>query len=168
MKRVAFILILVSCFACKTTREATRIDERAKLETMRNESRQKETSSTASGSFSQTTEAETNKETRLSGGSLHLSPPDSTGKQFPTVISWYGSNTTETSKITRETIANIEERLNSIESRFLSIEEELQTKTESETVSKTGFTFFEKTGLATLLLLIIVYAVIKWCLKIKK
>jgi hypothetical protein len=170
MKKTALILLLVSFFACKTTRETTKIGGRAQSETTLEASGQRETSSVSSGSFTQNTEATTDKETRLSGGSVQLSPPDSTGKQFPTVINWYNSNTAETSKITSDIKAMFEQKINSLENQILLLNEKLQTKTESETVSKTGFTFLEKTGMSAigLLLLIIAYTVIKWYLKIKK
>ncbi len=170
MKQTALIILLVSFFACKTTRETNKIDERTKSESTLEASGQRETGSTFSGSFSQNTEAETNRETRQNGGSVHLSPPDSAGKQFPTVINWYNSHTAETGRITGDIKAVFDEKINLLESHILSLEEKLQTQTDSQTVSKTGFTFLEKTGFAALglLLLIIVYAVIKWYLRIKK
>ena len=170
MKKTALILILVSFFACKTTRETTKIEERTHSEATLKANGQRETSGVSSGSFSQNTEAITDKETRLSGGSVQLSPPDSTGKQFPTAINWYNSNIAETSKITSDIKALFEEKINTLETRLLSLEKKLQTKTESKTVSKTGFTFLEKTGLAAIaiLFLMVVFFLIKWYLKIKK
>jgi len=170
MKKLALIIILVSFFACKTTRETTKIDERTKSEATLEISGQRETGSVASGSFSQNMEAVAGKEISLNGGSMFLSPPDSTGKQFPTIINWYNSNTTETSKITSEIKSLFEERINSLENQIVSLNEKLQTKTESETVSKKGFTWIEKTGMAAigLLFLIIVFTAVKWHLKIRK
>jgi len=170
MKKTALILLLVSFFACKTTRETTKIGERTQSETTLEASGQRETGSVSSGSFTQSTEAIMDKETRLSGGSVQLSPPDSTGKQFPTVINWYNSNTTETSKMVSDIRAAFEEKINSLESQILSLKEKSQTETKSEMVTKTGFTSLEKAGLLAfgILFLTIVYMVVKWYLKFRK
>lgn len=164
------IIILVSFFACKTKERVSNIDVRATQETLLEESGQRETSGNVSGSMSAVSETSTDRQENQSGGSVHLSVPDSLGKQHPTVINWYSNEIVETSKITAEIKAEFQQIIETLESQISELNSKTEQQNEEQTVSKTGFTFLEKTGFVAIGLLILIagYTILKWYLKIRK
>jgi hypothetical protein len=164
-------IALLFCLSCRTVRNSgtnTQNENKTDVSLSQQDTRigSEETSVAISGK----TEAQTERTKRQSGGSVQLSPPDSTGTQYPVVINRYKNETLETGKIIAEIEATLQQQIEENEKKILELREKLELQSKEKTVSKTGFTFIEKIGFAAsgLLLLIVIFTVVKWLLKFRK
>jgi hypothetical protein len=134
---------------------------------------QRKKSIDTSGSASEKSELLMERTERQSGGSVQLSPPDSTGAQYPVVVNWYSSDIDETARIMAEMEMTLRQKMEEDERRSLELQERmeaLEVLERERKTSKSGFTFLEKIGFITtgLLVLIVLFTLIKWCLKSRK
>jgi hypothetical protein len=107
---------------------------------------------------------QTERTERQSGGSVQLSPPDSTGTQYPVVINWYKNDVDQTKKTVDEMQAFLQQKMEETEKRLLELRENSEHESKEKTVSNTGYTFLEKTGFVAggLLILTVIFMLIKW------
>jgi uncharacterized protein YktA (UPF0223 family) len=134
--------------------------------------RQQETvqsTETAQAIISEKTEAETNRNEKQSGGSMQLSPPDSTGKQHPIFINWYNNEIVETSKIRAEIEAVFNQKIETLEQKITELEQQIEKKTEQKQLSKWQEWQIKGFRICFLLIFLIgIYAAFKGYLKLKK
>jgi len=169
-KTVILILLLLSFFACKTRKAETDMDRSKQSETSLVESGQREKSGDVSGSASVKTEMQTERTEHRTGGSIHLSDPDSAGVQYPVVIEWYSNEIAETSKESSEIEALYQQRIKTLEKEKRALQQQLELEINEKTVTKSGFTFLEKTGIVAIAIIVlyIIFRTIKFYLKFRK
>ena len=163
-----FLVLLIGffLFSCKTTQ--TKTSDKTTIKTVQTIEEQDSGRSTTDTKAAGTVETNLQKNERENSYYILFYPPDSTGKQYPQEIG--GTNKEVATNLTSrsEWELSINSRFEYLFGKIENLEQQISGQ--SKTTEKTGFTWLEKTGLVTigLLLLIIIYTVIKWSLKIKK
>jgi len=165
------MIALLFCLSCKTIRNSELNTQNAsKTDVSLSQQDTRTGSGETSVAITGKAETQTERTERQSGGSVQLSPPDSTGAQYPVLINWYKNESIEINKMIAELEVFFRQQLEMYEKQITELREKFESQSKEKTVSKTGFTFFEKIGFTAIgaLVLIVVFFLIKWYLKRKK
>ncbi|MDR3326902.1 MAG: hypothetical protein LBT04_02020 [Prevotellaceae bacterium] len=104
---------------------------------------------------------------RQTGGSVLLSAPDSTGKQYPLKIKWYDNNMNEKINATKLMEEQLQLKINSLEVQLVDLEQKTNFEEIEKTSTKIGLTFLEKIGIGAIIVLVltVIFIVFKFYLK---
>jgi cell division protein FtsL len=171
-KTLLITMILSILFlSCRTIEKATSSHTTGTEDTRISSHEQKEENSELSSTLQAKTESSLQKTERENSYYIRFFPPDSTGKQPVQEVG--GSNKEAFTDFTSRTEweLSVKSQLDYLFTKTDQLEQQIVEKTTitEKTVSKTGFTFLEKIGLAAigLFVLIVVFIVVKWRLSIR-
>ena len=159
-----FVLVLMAgCSVQKSTKssEATQSQTNISANSQTETNSEKTTTSQFIGAGSVDLEIDENEI------NIKLSPPDSTGAQYPIDITVKGKKLNLKAKKETESNKQTTEKSNTNEQNNTNLQQNNNTKTDIKTDTKIGLSLLEKIGIGAviLLVLIVVYFVVKWYLK---
>lgn len=164
-------MTLLLCLSCKPTERSTASTSTSTTDTSLTQQDIRKGSEDVSVAASGKVESNTQKNESEETKKTNFSAPDSTGKQHVTSIEETKKNTNTNTQTKSEWEEKLNAKIDFLIEKNLSLEQQINENNTTETVYKTGLTFWQNLQvwagriLFAVLLLFGIYRVIKWYLK---